>query len=601
MLKYIKFVIVRGHSLLRKVARFFIRNIKKEREKEVARFSPISKDAHIYRVENYLLNKNYNNKVAFITAITGGYEELKFPEFLDRDIDYYVFTDSSSLEVYEPFTKVVMDKYEEDPTRLARWVKLNHYKILRKYDYIIWVDSNLLVRNSLMNYVKDMQANQADFGMFKHPARSNLKQEVEACQRLSKDSFVEIQDQYDSYKTRSNINELNLVQLYETNVYITNMNSDNALQLLKDWYRELFLYSRRDQLALPMAIYKNKQVKIHSLEWNESLTPRFNKFTFEIFKHSDKETYIKPSYLKRSMDLPLSTLEIANVADVKLINLVSIVVPVYNAPEEVSQLLVSIKNQESTKFELILVDDGSNIETKKVLESFTSMDDSVCVISHDVNKGYTTTVNDGLLQASGDLIVVLNSDTVLPKKFVGKLIEYANSNPHISAFGPITNAGSWQNTPNLVGADGKLAINTLPNDMDVDTFNEQLQRSKFANTLVKVNLLNGFCYAVRKSTYDAMGFLDVESFPSGYGEEDDFFIRLNLDGYQAAIMQGLYVYHHKTKSFTSEQKNELCKIGQTTLHSKYSKFTVVRLVKNSSKNPALEAHRQFINSTFYRE
>jgi O-antigen biosynthesis protein len=597
MIKYVKIMIVKSHSFLRRVARFILNRVL-PRKPEI-KFVSISKEDHLNRLDNYLKYQDENKKIAFVTAISGKYEELKVPEFFDFEMDYFIFTDDESLKVFQPFKKIVLNKFEVDPTRIARWVKLNHYRVLNligDYDFVIWVDSNLLVRNSLLPYVELIKRNNTDLGMFKHPARISLKQEVEACQRLNKDSIIDLDEQYNAYKEQYDIEEINKIHVIETNVYIANIKSKKTINLFFDWYQDLFRYTRRDQISLPVALYKNKELNLTSLEGTQELTPRFNKFSFEIFRHEDKETYITPSYLPLGDTIHLSNLELSDKnADSSL----SIVVPIFNAPDEVSELLSSISNQEDKDFELILVDDGSQQKTADLLVTYVNTYKNTILVKHEVNKGYTTTVNDGVSAASNELITVLNSDTVLPKTFVSKIKEYASKYPSISAFGPITNAGSWQNTPMLHDESGSIAINALPKDVSVDKMNDLLASDNEAKGVIKVNLLNGFCYTVRKSVYDDIGLLDVEGFPSGYGEEDDFFIRLNLQGYQVGIIKELYVYHHKTKSFTSAQKQEFSKKGQKTLHSKYTKKLVVRLVKNSALNPELSDYREFVKNKFY--
>ena len=590
-------MIVKSHSFLRRIARFVL-NIVLPKKAEV-KFVSISEKDHLNRLDNYLNYQDENKKIAFVTAISGNYEDLKVPEFFDFEIDYFIFTDDESLKVFKPFKKIVLNKFEVDPTRIARWVKLNHYKVLNligDYEFVIWVDSNLLVRNSLVPYVELLRRNQTDLGMFKHPARTSLKQEVEACQRLNKDSIIDLDEQYNAYKSQYDIEEINKIPVIETNVYVANIKNENVINLFFDWYQDLFRYTRRDQLSLPVALYKNKNIRLTYLEKSQELTPRFNKFSFEIFRHEDKESYKTPSYLPQGDTIYLSDLELSSST---VNSSLSIVVPIFNAPKEVAQLLSSINNQVDKDFQLILVDDASEQKTAELVESYASTHENTILVKHDTNKGYTTTVNDGISASDNELITVLNSDTILPKTFVSKIKEYSSKYPSISAFGPITNAGSWQNTPLLHDESGSIAINALPKDVSVDMMNKILSSENEAKGVIKVNLLNGFCYTVRKSVYEDIGLLDVDSFPSGYGEEDDFFIRMNLKGYQVGIIKQLYVYHHKTKSFTSTQKQEFSKKGQKTLHSKYTKELVVRLVKNSALNTELSDYREFVKNKFY--
>ncbi len=583
----IRVAVVKLHSCIRKI----IRKLIPKTITPVVRIDQISEFTHLSRIENYKKYK-VKNRIAYYTAVTGGYEVPKVPEFLDFDVDYFLFTDDESLQVREPYQKVLLDKYESDPTRLARWVKTNPHLILPDYDYAIWVDSNILSRNSLMPYVDLLRKTGSDIGMFKHPQRNNFQEEVEACISLAKDSTRDIQFQFEAYKENYGIEKLNQVELIETNVFVVNLKSDSAKSFLEGWYKEIFKYSRRDQLALPAAVCNTPNLKILHLEQDSSEIPRFNKKNFEIYKHG-VNNYIEPTYLPSVNTLSTYTAYNDAAEDSTL----TIVVPVYNAPEEVEELLQSISNQTDKDFELVLVDDCSEQRTKDIIASYEFANSNVIV--HEVNKGYTITVNDGVEAANGNLIAVLNSDTVLPSTFVEEVKAYALQYPDYSAFGPITNAGSWQNVPNLRDKDGNIAVNELPLGVDIDQFNERIKEIGLAGKLVNVNLLNGFCYIVRREVYDKVGMLDHIRFPKGYGEEDDFFIRANIEGFKVGIMTGLYVYHHKTKSFTSEQKKMFSKSGLEELHRTYSKGLVVRLVKNSSENPDLHNLRSIFLREFY--
>lgn len=562
-----------------------------------ADFQQIDEISHKARLENYKKFKGKNNKIAFFTAITGDYEDFKLPEFFDLDIDYYVFTDSEELVVYEPFSKILLDKFESDATRLARWVKLNPQKVFSNYDYVVWVDSNLLVKGSLLNYVSLVEKSNSDIGFFKHPERTTLREEIDACKKLSKDSHKDIDRQYSSYVDQFGESEINAIPLVESNVYVASVRKDATISFFSDWFYELFTYSKRDQISLPIAMLKNIDLKVFYLEGSRQMIPRFNKNLFEIFRHVDRRSYVTPSYFKAISSSPSSIMEKSCVSK-RAGSTVTIIVPVYNALEEIKQLSVSLLSQTDRDFELIFIDDASENDTNEFLIDFCKRYDFSLIV-HEKNKGYTQTVNDGVLSAKNDLIIVLNSDTILPDCFVSTIKKYEREYPYISAFGPVTNAGSWQNIPKLRDINGKIAINSLPKNCSVNVFNEKLVNILSDLNLVKVNLLNGFCYAVRRSVYEEIGVLDKENFPTGYGEEDDFFIRLNQHGFQAGIMTSLYVFHHKTKSFTSEQKIKYSKAGLNTLYQKYSKSLVTRLVKNSSENPMLKDNRELVDTKIY--
>lgn len=92
---------------------------------------------------------------------------------------------------------------------------------------------------------------------------------------------------------------------------------------------------------------------------------------------------------------------------------ISIIVPVYNVEEYLSQCVVSILDQTFTNFEVILIDDGSEDNSGHICEEFAKKDERVRVF-HKVNGGVSSARNLGLRYAKGDWICFVDSDDLLP-------------------------------------------------------------------------------------------------------------------------------------------------------------------------------------------
>ena len=95
---------------------------------------------------------------------------------------------------------------------------------------------------------------------------------------------------------------------------------------------------------------------------------------------------------------------------------VDVIIPVYNALDDVRKCLSSV--QDSQKYhplKIILVNDGSDNETSIYLREFSENSEFVELIEHEVNKGYTKAVNAGLRCSRASYLVTLNSDTIVPK------------------------------------------------------------------------------------------------------------------------------------------------------------------------------------------
>lgn len=265
---------------------------------------------------------------------------------------------------------------------------------------------------------------------------------------------------------------------------------------------------------------------------------------------------------------------------------VDIVIPVYNALEDVKKCLNSVaKNKDGFLVNVYIVNDFSDDATTAFLRDFCYERDGFNLIEHSKNEMYTKTVNDGLKASDGDYVITLNSDTVVTKGWLQNLIRCMLSDNKIGIVGPLSNAASWQNVPELLDDNGQFAVNEIPLNMSPDEMAEVVWSSS-QHTYPRVPFVNGFCFMISRKVLDSIGFLDEVSFPTGYGEENDFCIRAIDAGFELAIADDTYVFHAKSKSFGHEQRKKLSKKGSEQLKIKHTekKFkTLVDKVKNTTQ------------------
>ena len=94
----------------------------------------------------------------------------------------------------------------------------------------------------------------------------------------------------------------------------------------------------------------------------------------------------------------------------------SIIVPVYNRPEEVGELLESLCRQTVKNFEVIIVEDGSSQTCKDVCDGFAATLD--LHYYYKANSGPGQSRNYGAERAHGQWLIVLDSDVVLPEGYL---------------------------------------------------------------------------------------------------------------------------------------------------------------------------------------
>jgi len=113
--------------------------------------------------------------------------------------------------------------------------------------------------------------------------------------------------------------------------------------------------------------------------------------------------------------------------------LFSIIIPVYNRPQEIDELLQSLSVQTySNKFEVIVVEDGSVIDSKKVVEQYSEKLNIKYLLKN--NSGAGASRNFGMQNATGNYFIIFDSDCIIPTHYL-KEVEKALNKNYTDAFG----------------------------------------------------------------------------------------------------------------------------------------------------------------------
>ena len=247
---------------------------------------------------------------------------------------------------------------------------------------------------------------------------------------------------------------------------------------------------------------------------------------------------------------------------------VDVVVCVHNAIEDVRQCLSSVLTRSTVDFRLIVVNDGSDAETTMWLRQLAANSNAdVELIETNGPLGYTCAANRGLTASRADQVVLLNSDTIVPRLWLEDLLDCMRSHDDVGIVGPLSNAASYQSVPEVVDG-GEWAVNDLPPGYNVDEFAELVHRVS-RREFPRVDFVNGFCFMIKRRVIEKVGLLDEVTFPKGYGEENDYCLRAQAEGFALAIADQCFVYHGKSKSFGHAARLRLAKAGGQALREKH--------------------------------
>jgi len=274
---------------------------------------------------------------------------------------------------------------------------------------------------------------------------------------------------------------------------------------------------------------------------------------------------------------------------------VDIIVPVFNAIEDVKACLDSVqRNVDDFDQSIIIINDGSDAATTEWLRNWSGNRDSVELIEHEGNLGYTRSVNTGLKRSTAPYVILLNSDTIVTRDWIYGLIRCAVSDSKIGIVGPLSNAATWQSVPEVFDAEG-FAINQLPSGLNIEDM-ARIVREESSRIYPRLPFVNGFCYLIKRQVIETIGLMDEESFPVGYGEENDYCMRASDAGFTLAIADDTYVYHSKSKSFGHEQRKEFSKRGNSALRHKHGEEKVKKLINEIKETKLLSVIRQKVNA-----
>jgi GT2 family glycosyltransferase len=259
----------------------------------------------------------------------------------------------------------------------------------------------------------------------------------------------------------------------------------------------------------------------------------------------------------------------------KVFPAIDIIVCVHNAPECTRKCLQSLNDINLRNWNLILVDDGSSIETKAVLNNALV---DFPIRKHLVNSkpmGYTKALNLALTESEAKFVLTLNSDTVLTSGTLSRMLQALLAFPETGVVGPLSNAAGWQSIPENRKGYRNWSVNKVPGECLPGEYEKLLARHSL-EFFPEVAFLNGFCMLIRAEVFESIGIFDEEHFSRGYGEEDDFILRARNAGWSIRVADNCYVWHEKSQSFGHARRKLESSKSQKVLRGIYGSDKIVK-------------------------
>lgn len=243
---------------------------------------------------------------------------------------------------------------------------------------------------------------------------------------------------------------------------------------------------------------------------------------------------------------------------------VSIVVPIYNALEDLKVCVDRLRLYTNKSVSVYLINDASPDENINIFLETLKYDNQFVVVNNNQNMGFTRTVNKGLDLCKNDDVVILNSDARVTPFWLESILFAANTDSNIATVTPMSDRAGAFSAPNI-GNNNKLPLGVSEIEYS------KAFRRRSIGLYPTVPTGNGFCMYIRRSCIDEVGKLDEKAFPRGYGEENDFCMRARKKGWRNIIDDRTYVFHDRSKSF-GDSKNDLMLAGRKIVDSRYPDY-----------------------------
>lgn len=252
-----------------------------------------------------------------------------------------------------------------------------------------------------------------------------------------------------------------------------------------------------------------------------------------------------------------------------------VVIPVYNSPEWVKLCVYSlIKNTDQKILNTVyLINDCSDELTTNLLNNLSEKYDKVKVVTNDKNLGFIKSTNKGMKLSKADYVLLLNTDCIVAKDTISKLINHLKKDKTIGLICPIAN-----NAANL-----SLPIYDGYTYMQID----QLLEKNFLGKNFDACTIVGNCLMITKECIKKTGYLD-EIYGMGYGEETDYQFKAMEQGFKAKVAIDTYVFHKAEVSFgTSKKKQERLEKNRKIFFDRWGK-KYYALMEEYKKNDPIE-------------
>lgn len=213
----------------------------------------------------------------------------------------------------------------------------------------------------------------------------------------------------------------------------------------------------------------------------------------------------------------------------------SVIIPVYNRPQELDELLSCLQQQDFKDFEVIIIEDGSEISSKDIVKSYQSKLNLSYYVKENGGQGFAR--NYAFERANGNFFIILDSDALVEPDYLsevnrgikkGKLDLFGGPDKEHPSFSPIQKAISFSMTSVFTTGGIRGKAKNMGGQFHPRSFNMGISRKVWEAT---------------------KGFKITRM-----GEDIEFSIRCISQGFTSGLLPKAFIYHKRRTSFSQFYK-----------------------------------------------
>ena len=194
------------------------------------------------------------NKRVVYTCVTGGYENIIDPSFVQSDFDYVCFTDQTNTNSEVWSIRLIPDNLKDlSPVKQQRIIKICLHLFLPQYTSSIYVNGSIDITGDPNDFLSRYCNSDKSVYIRRHPTRNCIYEEAVACINLKKNTASNIESQMNRYASENYPPQNGLV---ESGVIYRRHNDLYCICLMELWKNEIIKGSHRDQLSFNYCLWK---------------------------------------------------------------------------------------------------------------------------------------------------------------------------------------------------------------------------------------------------------------------------------------------------------------------------------------------------------